>query len=163
MIASTKKLEKYCTDYTKIENYQEALKSPLKFDLHHRLEISEMQSASDLIAKNLYYYRPPEELIFLEHRDHSRLHNKGKFVSKDTRKKMSEALKGKNVVKHLSAAAIKKMSDANRGKHRSEETRAKMSAAQKGKHFSAETRKKISDAMKGRHWHLENGKRIYTD
>ena len=103
MITNIKKLEKYCTDYKNIENYAEAVKSPLKYDLHHRREISESKSASDLIAENLYYYRPPEELIFLEHRDHIRLHNKGKpspwlgkHPSAETRKKISDARKGRH-------------------------------------------------------------------
>ena len=120
MIASTKKLEKYCTDYTKIENYQEALKSPLKFDLHHRLEISEMQSASDLIAKNLYYNRPATELIFLERGEHQRLHNRGdknplfgQHRSAETRQKKAEGMKGK----HPSAESRHKMSDAKKGRH----------------------------------------------
>src|SRR5574344_72567 len=87
-------LEKYCSDYQNIENYEEALTSPLRYDLHHRLEISEMQSRSDLIFLHLYYHRPPEELIFLEHGEHQRLHKEGKNMSAETRKKMSEALKG---------------------------------------------------------------------
>ena len=94
MIANIKKLEKYCTDYTKIENYEEALHSPLKYDLHHRLEIDEMQSASDLKFLHLYYHRPPEELIFLEHGEHIRLHNLNS--SEETRQKISDAKKGEN-------------------------------------------------------------------
>ena len=115
MITNTKILEKYCTDYKKIENYEEAVKSPLRYDLHHRLEISEMQSRSDLIFLHLYYHRPPEELIFLEHGEHMRLHKanlsdetknrmsdaqKGRLVSEDTRKKMSAAHKGKLKGRH---------------------------------------------------------------
>src|SRR5574344_153204 len=96
MITSTKNLEKYCKDYQNIQNYEDAVKSPLKYDLHHRCEIFESKSIRDLKEENLYYNRPPEELIFLEHRDHMSLHNKGKFVSTDTRKKMSEAQKGKH-------------------------------------------------------------------
>ena len=144
MIASTKKLEKYCIDYKNIENYDEALKSPLRYDLHHRREISENKSRKDLIAENLYYGRPPEELIFLEHGEHQRLHMKGKFVSTDTRKKMSDAKK-----------------------NMSEETRKKISENNcrywKGKPRSPEIRKKISESHKGKHWHLENGHRIWTD
>ena len=93
---NTRYLEKYCTDYKNIENYAEALSSPLKYDLHHRREISEHKSKSDLIEENLYYNRPAEELIFLEHGEHIRLHNAGKqyalghLVSKDTRQKISE-------------------------------------------------------------------------
>ena len=176
MIANIKILEKYCKDYAKIENYEEAVKSPLIYDLHHRLEISEMQSRSDLKFLHLYYHRPPEELIFLEHGEHIRLHNAGKqyalghHCSEETRQKMSEAKK------NMSEETRQKMSEAKKGnqnalgRHCSEETRKKMSAAQKGKNLSAETRQKISIARKGkpgaclgRHWHLENGKRVYTD
>ena len=112
MITNTKILEKYCTDYKKIENYEEAVKSPLRYDLHHRLEISEMQSASDLIAKNLYYYRPQEELIFLEHGEHIRLHQEGKHRSAEIRQKISEAHKGRP----RSPETKQKISDAKKGK-----------------------------------------------
>ena len=152
MIANIKILEKYCKDYTKIENYEDAVRSPLRYDLHHRREISEMQSVSDLIFLHLYYHRPPEELIFLEHGEHIRLHNANR--SEETRRKISEAHKGnQNALGHhcnLSA-----------------ETRQKISAAQKGKPKSAETKLKISENncryWSGKHWHLENGHRIYTD
>lgn len=145
MITNIYYLKKYCKDYTKIENYEEALKSPLRYDLHHRLEISENKSRKDLIVENLYYDRPPEELVFLDHGEHSRLHNLNS--SEETRKKMSDAQKGdKNPMfgKHLSAETRKKIAEAN--KHRSEETI-----------------KKLSEARKGKHWHLENGRRICTD
>ena len=179
MITNIKFLEKYCKDYTQIENYAEAVKSPLRYDLHHRLEISENKSRKDLKEENLYYNRPASDLIFLEQREHMRLHKKGKFVSTDTRQKMSDARKGDknpNFGKHLSAETRQKMSDALKGKqnalghHCSEETRQRMSDAKKGekcymygKPKSAETRAKLSEANKGRHWHLENGRRIYTD
>ena len=149
MIANIKKLEKYCTDYKNIENYAEAVKSPLRYDLHHRLEISEMQSRSDLIFLNLYYHRPPEELIFLSHGEHIRLHKKGKFVSTDTRQKMSNARKGEKCYMY--------------GKPKSAEWKQKISDARKGKHLSAETKQRMSNAKKGKHWHLENGRRVYTD
>ena len=165
MITNIKNLEKYCIDYTKIENYDTAIKSQLRYDCHHRLEIDEMQSAKDLIFLHLYYNRPPEELVFLEHGEHMRLHNKGKNLSAETRQKMSKALKGEN--------------NPMFGKNMSTDTRQKMSEAHKGKHWhlSAESRKKISEAKKGKpspnrgkpgtclgkHWHLENGHRIYTE
>ena len=167
MITNIKFLEKYCTDYKNIENYEDAVRSPLIYDLHHRREISENKSRKDLKEENLYYGRPPEELIFLEHGEHMRLHKKGKFVSTDTRQKMSDARKGDknpNFGKHLSAETRQKMSDALKGKqnalghHCSEETRQRMSDAKKGekcymygKPKSAETKQKISDARKGKH------------
>ena len=142
MIANIKSLEKYCIDYKNIENYDTAIKSTLRYDLHHRREISENKSKSDLIFLHLYYHRPPEELIFLEHGEHMRLHNAN--LSAETRQKMSEAKKGRLV---------------------SEDTRKKMSEAKKN--MSAETRQKMSEAKKGKlkglHWHLENGHRIWTE
>ena len=137
MITNIKSLEKYCKDYQNIQNYAEAVKSPLKYDLHHRLEISEMQSRSDLIFLHLYYNRPQEELIFLEHGEHVSLHNAN--LSEETRQRMSDAKKGKP--SHW------------KGKHPSEETRKKMSIANKGK----------PSPWLGKHWHLENGHRIYTE
>ena len=110
MIANIKILEKYCTDYKNIENYAETVKSPLRYDLHHRLEIDEMQSRSDLIFLHLYYNRPPEELIFLAHGEHVRLHNAN--LSQETRQKISDARKGK----HQSAESRQKMSKAKKGK-----------------------------------------------
>ena len=169
MITNIKILEKYCTDYKKIENYEDAVRSPLIYDLHHRLEISEMQSASDLKFLHLYYHRPPEELIFLEHREHQRLHMKGvnhrgennpnfgKHLSAETRQKMSDANKGK----HLSAETKQKLSDANKGKNVSAAARKKMSNAKKGNqcalghHCSAETRAKLSE-NNSRYWKGKN-------
>ena len=138
MIANIKSLEKYCINYKNIENYDTAIKSPLRYDLHHRREISENKSASDLIAENLYYGRPPEELVFLEHGEHCRLHKEGK----------PGPWKGK----HLSAETRKKISEAKKGNQ-----------CALGHHCSAETRAKLSEAKKGRHWHLENGHRVLTD
>ena len=138
MITNIKILKSYCSEYTQIENYAEAVKSPLKYDLHHRREISESKSASDLIAENLYYNRPPEELIFLEHGEHSRLHNAGK--------------PSPWLGKHPSAESRQKMSESK-----------KCNQCALGHHCSAETRAKLSEAKKGRHWHLENGHRVLTD
>ena len=64
--------------------------------------------------------------------------NKGKKKSKETRRKMSEAKKGKN--------------NPFYGKHHSKETKRKMSKsnAWKGKHLPEETKRKISKVMKAR-------------
>ena len=180
-------MEKYCKDYTQIEHYEEALKSPLKYDLHHRREISENKSKKQLIDENLYYGRPPEELIFLEHREHVRLHKAGKHLSAESRQKMSNAKKGEKCYmygKPKSAETKQKMSDAKKGdknpmfgKNMSAETRKRMSDAHKGRLASEDTRKKMSNAKKGKpspnrgkagtclgkHWHLENGKHVYTN
>ena len=118
MIANIKILEKYCKDYKNIENYEDAVRSPLIYDLHHRLEIDEMQTRSDLIFSHLYFHRPPEELIFLEHGEHIRLHNLNS--SEETRQKISAAQKGEKSYmygKNLSAETRQRMSEAHSGKH----------------------------------------------
>ena len=153
-------IKNYCQDYQNIENYEEAVKSPLRYDLHHRREISENKSRKQLIAENLYYGRPPEELIFIEAGEHIRLHQEGKRLSVETRKRMSDAKKGEKSYmygKHPSAETKRKISEnnsrywkgklgPNRGKHFSQDTRQKMSEAKKN--MSAETRQKMSEAKK---------------
>ena len=83
--------------------------------------------------------------------------------SEETRKKMSEAQKGKNhpmYGKTLSEEHKKKISESLKGKTLSAKTRKKMSEAQKGKTFSEETRKKISKSLKGKTLSEETRKKI---
>ena len=88
--------------------------------------------------------------------------NKGRKVSEETREKLSKAGKGRKVSeehkKRISKAnkdrkhneeERKKQSEAQKGRKVSEETREKLSKAGKGKHHSEETKKKISEANKG--------------
>lgn len=85
---------------------------------------------------------------------------KGKHLSEETKRKMSEANKGQ----YVSEETKRKMSEANKGKHNisrlgkhhSKETKRKMSEAHKGHLVSEETRKKLSEAKKGRYW-FNNG------
>lgn len=91
------KLQKYCDDYEKIENYDVAISADELYEVHHRLEVAdghEIHSKSELIAMNLYYHRPPEELIFLSRSEHRKLHNS----TVESRLKTSKACKG--VKKH---------------------------------------------------------------
>ena len=164
------KFEKYCKDYENIENYQKAKKDNFKgWNCHHRLETHTSDgkrrlvdiSRNELKALDMYYNRHSEELIFLTISEHRSLHHKGKKLSAetrrkiskpksdDTKKKMSEAHKGK----HLSEETIKKRSEALKGHPVSEETKKKMSEANKGKKFSEEHKNKISLQRTGRHWY----------
>ena len=127
MIAKIKLLEKYCSEYTKIENYEEAVKSPLKYDLHHRREISEIKSSKQLKSEGLYWQRPASELIFLEHGEHIRLHTEGKNLSAETRQRMS------NAKKNMSEETRKKISEAMKGKP----------PHNKGKHCHLENGKRV--------------------
>lgn len=165
---------KYCFCRTPelIENYDKAIADTIQtWKCHHRLETHNSDgerrlvdiSSAELIALGMYYDRPPEELIFLTSAEHGSLHNKGKLAwNKGTHE---SGMKGK----HLSEEHKRKISEANKGKHRSEELRIKLSEANKGKKLSEETCRKISEAkkrkpnlyLKGKHWKLVDGKRVW--
>ena len=164
---------KYCkNDISQIENYDKAVADKTQvWHCHHRRET--IYSRSGLIEIGEYYNRPAEELIFLTPNEHHRLHNlgkpswnKGKHLSAETRKKMSEANKVKPSWikgKHHSEESRKKISESMKGennywfgKHHSEETRKKMSESKKGKPKSAEARKKMSESKNGSYF-FNNG------
>lgn len=74
--------------------------------------------------------------------------HKGKSISEETRKKLSESNKGcKNAFygKHHTEETKEKLRIP-----KTEETRKKLSESNKGKHLTIETRQKISEAGKGR-------------
>lgn len=81
---------------------------------------------------------------------------KGKHRPEETKKKISEAMKGRiswNKGKHLgplSEETRKRISEAHKGKKISEETKRKISEAHKGKKLSEEHRRKLSEANKGK-------------
>lgn len=141
--------ERYCKNYTNIENYEKAKADNfVGWCCHHRK--GEFMPTKELKASKMYYHRPAEELIFLTESEHDSLHHKGKQHSEETKKKMSEARKGE---KHPMY-----------GKKHSEEAKKKMSEAKKCKPKSEEHKKKLSENMKGEnhpafgmHWY-NNGK-----
>ena len=129
--------ERYCKDYENIENFEKAKADNFKgWHCHHRLETHNSDGKSrsvdisykELKALGMYYHRPASELIFLTSREHNILHNKGKKSSVESKKKNSEAHKGKT--------------SPNKGKKFSEETKKKMGEAKKGNTYT-----------KGKHWY----------
>lgn len=92
----------YCDTPELIENYNKAIADTEKVWIcHHRLE--EFYTSEELISMNLYYHRPPEELVFCEnetehhkypHKKDGRI-KKGQKMSPETKKRMSESRKGK--------------------------------------------------------------------
>jgi len=80
----------------------------------------------------------------------------GAVVSDETRRKMSEALKGKPRSKEIR----RKISEAHKGKTHSEESRRNMSESQKGKTFSEETKRKLSEAKKGKTFSEETKRKL---
>ena len=185
-----KGFEYFCDDIENVENYERAKADNfVLWDCHHRLETHTSDgdrrlvdiSKKELIALDMYYHRPASELIFMPRKNHLSLHNsgkhlseehkrrlvesnKGKIISEETRKKLSEAHKGH---KH-SEETKRKISEANKvsmkgnqchkGCHLSEEARKKMSVAwDYDKHCTEEFRKKISETFKSLRW-FNNGK-----
>ena len=192
----TKTYGHICDNIENVENYEKAKAD--NFDgwiCHHRLEThfsdgterpkNAQMSVEELIALDMYYHRPAEELIFLTREKHQNVHFRGKHHSEETKEKLSKALKGKPSKlkgRHPSEEARKKMSDARKGKpsklkgrHLSEETKRKLSEANKGqvawnkgKKMSEEfCRKmsevaKLSEERKGRHWYNDGTKSVMS-
>lgn len=83
----SKSVSLFCKNYKEIENYEEAIKSEKLWDCHHRLETHDSDgnpklvqlSKKELIALDMYYNRPSEELIFISHREHTKLHKNGQL------------------------------------------------------------------------------------
>ena len=99
-----------CEDISLIENYAEALNDRTQtWVCHHRKEIDEGLSRTELIEMNLYYKRPASELIFLTRNEHTRLHSL-----------------------NMSAETKEKIGAGRRGRHHSEEAKTKIGAGQKG-------------------------------
>jgi hypothetical protein len=85
-------LNRICTDLRSVENYELAVADKFKgWILHHRFELhsdySLRYSKEALIKIDLYYHRPPEELIFVPVKEHVAMHAK-------TRKLWNEEHKG---------------------------------------------------------------------
>lgn len=154
-----------CEDITTIENYEKAVMDPdVKWALHHRREIDEDLSISELIDKHLYYKRPASELIFLTPIEHSSLHNKGKEPwnkgkktgphSEESNKKRSEALKGGNSTSwkkgHTPWNKGKKADPLAVQKAAATRRKNKRPAWNKGIAMSEEQKKKISNSKKNK-------------
>lgn len=123
-----KKVKKFCKDYTRIENYEEAVNDNTQmWDCHHIL--GEILSREQLKDHDFYYDVPSCMLKFVTRAEHTHLHKKGKHRSDETRKKISKARKGLT----FSEEHRRKLSEAKKGKHRSEETRIKISEAMRRK------------------------------
>ena len=146
---------KYCKeDISKIKNYDLAIADKTQtWDCHHMTETWWGCSAKDLIENECYYNRKACELVFLTKAEHTRMHNKVRTFSDETKLKISESLKGRT----LSEEHARKMHEAWKGKHHSEDTRKKISEAKKGCTFTEEARRKMSEAHK-RRWALRKQK-----
>lgn len=144
--------KKYCSeDISKIENYDKAIADTTQtWICHHRTEIWWNCTRKDLIENECYYGRKALELIFLTPSEHRKLHHAGKTLSDETKKKISDAKKGKTHGPH-SEETKKKISESKKGQPRNDETKRKISEIMKGKSrkpFTDEHRRKMSEAQK---------------
>ena len=152
---SIEKVSKFCKDYTKIENYEEAVNDKSQVWVCHHI-LGEILTSAQLKDHDFYYDVPPCMLKFVTRAEHARLHRKGKSWSEDTRIKMSEAKKGITFTeehRRKIGEALKGKMPWNKGKKCkpiTEEHLRKMNEAWKGKHHTEESRKKISEALKGK-------------
>lgn len=147
--------ELYCNEIQNVENYEQAKADNFKgWDCHHRLETHTSDgerrlidlTPKELIALDMYCHRPANELIFMLRKEHTSLHKKGRHLTKEQRKKISETL-----MRHpVSEENRKKLSEISKG-----------NKYHKGKHHSEEAKRKMSNAKKGKHWKLVDGKRIW--
>ncbi len=155
---------KFCRDdISKIENYDKAIADTTQtWVIHHRLELTLdgefALTPEQLKMHDMYYNRPYYELIFLTRTEHNIIHNRG--MSYETRRKMSEAAKGRTVTDETR----RKMSKAHKGKQHTDEARRKMSKSRKEKGIlkgipkSIEHRRKLSEAHKGKQ-HTDEARR----
>lgn len=137
-----KDIIKICKDFTKIENYSQAvLDTSQTWECHHRLETHYLKngkwierevevSREELKEDNLYFDRPASELIFMTKTEHISMHNRNRY-DKDT--------------------------FTTKGMCFSEETKTKISVAHKGKRHSDEAKEKMSEKRKNNYFWFNNG------
>lgn len=174
---------------------------------HHRLETHTSYgekrlidlSATELKSLGMYYSRPAEELIFMKQYEHTHLHHIGKPkpkselarkhiseaqigkkrkpITEDTKRKLSEALKG-----NTNGRGGKGRTSPNKGVPMSDEQKQKISSlkwwnngvvnkrsieqpegfvAGRLPYFTEQSKEKLSKARKGKHMKLVDGKRVY--
>ena len=132
----------FCRHPELIENYDKAIADTTQtWECHHRLETHNSDgeerlvplSKEELKTLDMYYDRPPEELIFLTRFEHTGLHTK--------------------LRNHINPPV--------RGRHRSTSWKMKVSSSTKGRKLSDEWKSKLSASHKGKHWKLVDGKRVY--
>lgn len=164
--------ERFCDDIENVENYEKAKADNfVGWDCHHRLETHTSDGErrlvdilkKELIALDMYYHKPANELIFMIRKEHIRLHQKGNkhakgcVRSEEYRKMFSERMKGT----HPSEETRRKLSESHKGQTAWNKGLKGQPGPNKGRHWSEETKRKISESLKGKHWKLVDGKRVW--
>lgn len=153
-----KNIKRYCKDYTKIENYEQALASDELWVAHHRREVQQgiqIWTKSELIAIRQYYNREPEELIFMPQTEHRQLHKNTfdpkrkclvKSISDDQKEKLSKARKGKKPW-NKGKIGVQPWTETSKEKLKMTLARSEV----KSRMYTEERAKKISEARKKLH------------
>ena len=98
----------FTKEIEKVENYEKAkLDNFLGWNIHHRLETHTSEgikrlvqiTKEELIALDMYFDRPANELIYLTISEHTSVHCKGRKCSEEHKRKTSQTLMGHNVSK----------------------------------------------------------------
>ena len=142
-------------NFKRIENFlSAAMDTEQVWVCHHRLETELGVDRDYLIEHDLYYNRPPEELVFVTRSQHNEIHKTSERLhTDDVRRKISEANKG-----HIHSEEHKRnISIGVRAALSDPEVRMRMSEANSGerngmfgKHHSESARRKQSDAHRGK-------------
>lgn len=86
--------KKVCPNFAEVENHDKAAADNYEgWVLHHKLGVGVPRE--ELMELNLYYDRPPQELIFVTEKEHRGIHNKGMKHKESWRRKISKVWKGK--------------------------------------------------------------------
>lgn len=89
---------KYTYEVEKVENFSTALSENFENWVVHHRKGEDGTKVSELIASDMYYNRPAEELIFLRRGDHKRVHSI-KDAELAYKKALERIEKAKNVIK----------------------------------------------------------------
>lgn len=116
----------FTKEIEKVENYEKAkLDNFLGWNIHHRLETHTSEgikrlvqiTKEELIALDMYFDRPANELIYLTIPEHTSVHCKGRKCSEEQKRKTSKTLMGHTVSEStynkLSKTFFKKGSKVN--------------------------------------------------
>lgn len=116
----SKHIRMYCEDYHLIENYEKAVADETQmWECHHRAETDENLTMEQLIKQSRYFDCKPKELIFLTMSEHSRLHYDSE-LGKKRKRNISKSLTGEkhpNFGKKTSEETKRKISDSLKGRH----------------------------------------------
>ena len=171
MSISNYKVNLFCReDASKIEGYEEAIKSDEQFDCHHRLELhadgSLRFTTASLKKLDLYYNRPACELVFITHSTHISLHTKARWESGQLKINFGSSRKGMKLSHPMSEEHKKHLSESMEGKVRSEESIEKFRQTMTGrkrKPFSKEWKHNIGNYARGKTWRVVDGKRVWVE